>query len=102
MTGERAHAYATLMTTLRRLEAVGGLLPVEADQIRAGADALLFCADDGKRAPAPANEALLLVDGLVTVGRWPRRMARRTRDALVACGPPAPRRPLGLADELAA
>lgn len=91
MTGERARAYARLMTTLRRLESVGGLLPVEADQIRAGADALLFCADDaGERAPAPAKEALSLVDGLVAVGRWPRRMARRTRDALFACGPAAP------------
>ena len=51
MTGERSFAYAGLMRSLRRLEAVGGLLPDEGDQIRAAADALLFadrssCADD--------------------------------------------------------
>jgi hypothetical protein len=67
-----------------------GCCPSRADQLRAGADALLFCADDGERAPAPAKEALSLVDGLVAVERWPSRMAWRTREALVACGPPAP------------
>jgi hypothetical protein len=101
MTGERAHAYANLMTTLRRLEAIGALLPGEADQLRAGADALLFCAD-GERTLAPAGEALSLVEGLVAVGRWPRQMARRTRDALVACGPAAAGSPLGLRDQLVA
>ena len=98
MTGERAHAYAKLMRSLRRLEAIGGLLPAEADQLRAGADALLFCAED-ERVLAPAGEALTLVEGLVSVGRWPRRMARRTLDALDACGPPAP---LGLRGQLVA
>lgn len=88
MTGERSFAYAGLMRSLRRLESIGGLLPNEGDQIRAAADALLFadessCTDD----LAAVEHALSLIEGLVELGRWPGPMARRTRDALVACGP---------------
>jgi hypothetical protein len=99
VTGERAHAYGNLMRILRRLESVGGLVPDEADQIRSGADALLF-AGEGVEAPelGAVGEALSLIEGLVAVGRWPGRTARRTLDALAACGPaqhPAARLPIG-------
>ena len=91
MTGERSFAYAGLMRSLRRLEAVGGLLPDEGDQIRAAADALLFadkdsCADE----LGAVDDALSLIEGLVKLGRWPRQMAGRTLDALAACGPEGP------------
>ena len=91
MTAERADAYADLMRSLRRLESVGGLLPSESDQIRVGADALLFA-----RAGAPdddlgaVGDALALIEGLVALERWPARTATRTLDALAACGPPQP------------
>jgi len=93
MTEDRARAYANLMKTLRRLESVGGLLPDEADQIRVGADVLLFSQPEMPAAESfgAVDDALALVEGLVTVGRWPGRMARRTLDALAACGPAAAR-----------
>ena len=93
MTEDRARAYANLMKTLRRLESVGGLLPDEADQIRVGADVLLFSQPEMPAAESfgAVDGALALVEGLVTVGRWPGRMARRTLDALAACGPAAAR-----------
>lgn len=98
MTGERSFAYAGLMRSLRRLEAIGGLLPDEGDQIRAAADSLLFADDDARSAAyvgasfdelGSVKHALALIEGLVELGRWPAPMARRTLDGLAACGPAA-------------
>ena len=84
MTGERSFAYAGLMRSLRRLEAIGGLLPDEGDQIRAAADSLLFAEDDARSAAyvgasfdelGSVKHALALIEGLVELGRWPAPMA---------------------------
>jgi hypothetical protein len=88
MTPERAHAYRRVIQTLNEL-GPSKLLASEQDQIRHGADNLIFSWN--MLEDAAAREALedieRLCRALVDSGRWEHTTAMRLADDVSQCGP---------------
>jgi hypothetical protein len=88
MTRQRARAYARVMQTLRDL-GPSKLLPAEQDQIRAAADALLFCTSITADEPARAalTDMQTLGERLIASGRWTAESVDALEGDVWACGP---------------
>jgi hypothetical protein len=84
MTAERARAYAHLMALLERAE---HLQPGERDQLRRGADVLLFAAAPDTETCEALSEAGALGQALADSGRCAPETAGALLAALRSCGP---------------